>query len=576
MSAPSPGTPTAFRLARITALVLGSLVFLHACERSKSAVLSDVWGEVAVAAAFVAAALGAAWFEIKLRAQEREADTARRRAGSGWDDGAEQAEAPMRGNFSRRGRRSGDEEYPGDEPGERIGRAARPVPMAPLRADDQSEPAEYSARPDLIAGIARTLRIGRSGAEDERPLLSTWNAVTKWTRREPDEDADLEEHDEIEQITRTEAGELVIESSTRTIRVKIARSGDLVVHGRATSGPHRRSEWRWSFQPDVFPGIRAALGDRSGDLLDLLEETIPWLDVGARHDPGAWLRAHDIPATYREKGVSASEVTRELPVLRLGRPPQPPRPGKRHSQSPENAPRTRHPRTASAETPDVRDTRFPARRESPSATARAAGPLPSHRETPSPGGRAADQQSSRRAEGDRRSRRGASRAAEQRKPRPDDDRPSAASRSARRHRGDPDPSGHSDPFRHTAAEDPDLPLRSTPGRPELPRRRRQEPSDEPPADQRHSGRHTPRPSPDPRSDYEADADPSPRESRRQRNPYAATDFDSRPERRNQPERPRRDRSAPADQPPPRRRNGDQQSRRDHPDPSHESTTRRGW
>ncbi|WP_454196077.1 hypothetical protein [Nocardia sp. Marseille-Q1738] len=574
MSAPSAGSPTAFRLARITALVLGSLVFLHACGRSESAVLSDVWGEVVVAAAFAAAALGAAWFEIKLRAQERESDDARPGAENGWDDDAEQAAAPIRGNFSGRGRRSGDEEYPEYEPGERTGRTARPVPMAPLGADDQSEPAEYSARSDLVAGIARTLRIGRPGAEDERPLLSTWNAVTKWARRgDPGADADLDDlddHDEIEQITRTETGELLVESSRRTVRVKIARSGDLVVHGRAIVGPHPRSEWRWTFQPDAFPGIRAALGDRSGDLLDLLEETIPWLDAGARDDPGAWLRAHDIPATYREKGVSASQVTRELPVLRPG---PPPRPDKPHRQSSEDAPRTRHPHTTSAETADVRDAHFPARRERPSAAARAAEPLPSRRESRSPRESAADpRSSSRRADVDRPS---AARPTEQRKPRSGDDGPS---RSARRHRDNPDPDRHSGPFPRTAAEDPRLPVRPTPGRPELPRRRRQEPSGEPPADQRYAGHHTPRPSPDPQSDYEADAHPSSRESGRQRNPYAAPDFDARPGRRAQPERPRRDQAAEPhhDQPPPRRRNGEQRSRRDHPSPSHESPSRRGW
>lgn len=563
MSAPSPGSPTAFRLARIAALVLGSLVFLHACERSKSAVLSDVWGEVVVAAVFVAAALGAAWFEIKLRAQEREGDDASPGADRAWEYEAEQVEAPIRGNFSRRGRRSEDEEYPEDEPGERPGRRARPVPVPPVGAGDQFEPTEHSSRPDLVAGIARTLRIGRSGAEDERPLLSTWNAVTKWARRgDLDEDADLDDHDELEQITRTETGDLVVESSTRTIRVKIARTGDLVVHGRATSGPHPRSEWRWTFQPDAFPGIRAALGDRSGDLLDLLEETIPWLDAGARHDPGAWLRACDIPGTYREKGVSASQVTRELPVLRPG---SPPRPGKPHRQSLEDAPRTRHLRTTSPETADDRDAGFPARRERPSGPARAAEPRQSRRESRSPG-----------ADLDRPSGGGASRSTEQRSG------TGGSSRSARRNRDNPDPARHSGPFPQTAADEPQLSSRPTPGRPELPRRRRQEPSDEPPADQRHSGRRAP--SPDPRSDYEADAHPSPRESRRQRNPYAAPDFDSRPGRRTQAERPRRDRFAPDeqaperphDQPPPRRRSGDQRSRRDHSAPSHESTPRRAW
>ncbi|WP_157129472.1 hypothetical protein [Nocardia amamiensis] len=506
MSAPSPGSPTAFRLARIAALVLGSLVFLHACGRSKSAVLGDVWGEVVVAAVFAAAALGAAWFEIKSRAQEREEDTARPGVESGWDDDARRAKAPIHGNFPRSGRRSTVEEYVEDEPDERAGRAARSVSMTPLRANDQSESDEYSQRPDLVAGIARTLRIGRSGAADERPLLSTWNSVTKWARRgDPDEDADLDDlgdHDETEQITRTETGELVVESGKRTIRLKIARSGDLVVHGRATDGPYPRWEWRWTFQPDAFPGIRAALGDRSGDLLDLLEETIPWLDAGARHDPGAWLRAHDIPGTYREKGVSSAQVTRELPVLRPGPAPHP---GKPHRQSPEDAPR--RPRTTPPEPADDRDAGFPARRERPSTPARAADPLPSRREGRSRRESAEPRASSRRTGDDRQSRSGAARPAQ----RSGDDGPP---RSARRRRDNPDPAQPSGPFPHTAAEDAQPPLHPTPGRPELPRRRRQD---------------------------AADAHPSPRESRRQRNPYAAPDFDSPPGRRAQPERPRRDR-----------------------------------
>ncbi|WP_280345029.1 hypothetical protein, partial [Nocardia abscessus] len=50
--------------------------------------------------------------------------------------------------------------------------------------------------------------------------------------------------------------------------------------------------------------------------------------AGGRNPAGGGVRPHDIPATYREKGVSATQVTRELPVLQPGRPPQPPRAGR--------------------------------------------------------------------------------------------------------------------------------------------------------------------------------------------------------------------------------------------------------
>ncbi|MGQ4597486.1 hypothetical protein [Nocardia sp. R6R-6] len=361
MSAPSPGKPTAFRLARITALVLGSLLFLYACERSKSAVLSDVWVEVGIALAFGVGALAAAWFEITLRAQDPEHDT-------------ERAEAPFRGNSPSRSRLSEIEDYPEHEQDERTGRATRSVPMAALGADGHSEPADHPAHRGLAGRTARTLRGGGSDAADEQPLLSTWHTVTKWVRRaEPDTDADLDDHDEIEQITRTETGELLVESSTRTIRAKIARSGDLVLHGRAIGDPRPPSEWRWSFQPDVFASIRAVLGNGSGDLLDLLEETIPWLDADARYDPGAWLRAHDIPATYREKGVSASQITRELQVLRPGHPPQ--QSGNPPRQAPRGAPRTRNPGVAAPETAAAR----PAHPRSDYAADARPSPRESHR-----------------------------------------------------------------------------------------------------------------------------------------------------------------------------------------------------
>ena len=92
----------------------------------------------------------------------------------------------------------------------------------------------------------------------------------------------------------------------------------MILHGRDLDHDY---EWSWTFRPAAFPALRAALGaDDNGDLLELLEESIPQLDRNGRGDPGAWLRAQDVPATYREKGDNPSEVTRELPVMSLGRP----------------------------------------------------------------------------------------------------------------------------------------------------------------------------------------------------------------------------------------------------------------
>ncbi|MEV0245944.1 hypothetical protein AB0H76_05060 [Nocardia sp. NPDC050712] len=184
------GTSTSYRLARIAALVVGSLLFLYACERSRSTMLSDVWVEILLAAAFGMAGIGAAWFEIMMD--------------------------------------------------------------------------ERSARNGNAAG---------SGLHYE-------------------------------------TGELVI-------RGRIARSGNLILHGRDLETDY---EWSWTFRPAAFPAIRAALGDDGGDLLKLLENSIPQLDRNARCDPGAWLRAQDVAATYREKGDNPTEVTRELPVMKVGLP----------------------------------------------------------------------------------------------------------------------------------------------------------------------------------------------------------------------------------------------------------------
>ncbi|MFE7742486.1 hypothetical protein [Nocardia sp. NPDC057455] len=550
MSAPSPGTSTRFRLARITGLVLGSLVFLHACERSKSALLSDVRIEVAVAAALGAAALAAAWFEIKLRALERDADPP-------WDD-AEADETPSPGNFAGRAGRGAHTAYGRGEQAGRTAAAARSAPLADLRDDDQIESRESTGRADLVAGIARTLRVARSGASGERLPLPALSAMTKWMRRVgPDDDAepgDLDDHDETEQITRTESGELVIESSRRTVRAKIGRSGDLVLHGRWLGGAHPPSEWKWTFHPDVFHALRSALGDGPGDLLDLLEDTIPWLDAGARHDPGAWLRAHDIPATYREKGVNAAQTTRELPVLQPGRPPQPPRGGKSRRQPPGDASGTGG---RSAEAMDDNHARFPAVRERPPAAPKASEPPSERRSAPRT---AADSRPAGRARADRRPHDQAAESAGRQDPSSND----YGARPTRRRGGDPEPARHSD--RWTGAQEPQVPTRPTPGRPDLPRRRHGEL-----ADGRHDTRHG-------AGQPDRHPDEISRPGRQPgREPQPPVDFEPRTGRRDRPTPSERTPERAYDQPPPgRRHRGDQRPRRETPSSSQESTSRRGW
>lgn len=200
MRAPSVDTGTALRLARIAALVVGCLLFLHACERTRRVVPTDVWIELAIAAALGAAAMVVAWFEIA-RAEE-----------------LDEAEAP--------------------------------------------EPARD-------AGPADAPR------------------------------------------------ECRIESDGRTVRARIAKSGNLVLHGHDYTGPHPGHEWSWTFRPAVFPAIRAALGgDSESDLIDLLEDVVLDSRPEIRDDPGAWLRAHGIAAAYREKGDHPSRVTTKLPIFR--------------------------------------------------------------------------------------------------------------------------------------------------------------------------------------------------------------------------------------------------------------------
>ncbi|MFQ6395177.1 hypothetical protein ACLMAJ_17135 [Nocardia sp. KC 131] len=126
--------------------------------------------------------------------------------------------------------------------------------------------------------------------------------------------------------------EFLITSDGRTVSARIVTTGNLVFHGRDLGDPHPEYEWTWTFRPTSFSAIRAALGGGDGDLIALLEDAVPDLDQHYRHDPGAWLRHHDIPARYREKGVDPTHPTRKLPVIK----PVPPQPisSRRNQSSP--------------------------------------------------------------------------------------------------------------------------------------------------------------------------------------------------------------------------------------------------
>ncbi|MFX0576810.1 hypothetical protein [Nocardia nepalensis] len=178
---------TTLRLTRIATLVVGSLVFLYACEVSRKGDLSDVWTQLAIAGGLALTGLTTAWFEVKA------ADHAATRA-------------------------------------------------------------------------------------------------------------------------RTDIRGFLIESEGISVRARITRSGDLVFHGHDSGGTHPAYEWDWAFRAATFPAIRAALGGK-GDLLELLERTVPDLDRHDRYDPGAWLHNQGIPAAFRERGDSSNRVTRVLPVI---------------------------------------------------------------------------------------------------------------------------------------------------------------------------------------------------------------------------------------------------------------------
>ncbi|KIA61956.1 hypothetical protein FG87_28190 [Nocardia vulneris] len=318
------GTRTAFRLARIAALVLGSLLFLYACEYSKSAVLADRWLEVAGAGLFLAVGIGLAWFEIKLT-------DFREYLGDEADIPAEPVAARSAHASVRRGASGIRSEYAED----RAERAATRMGHRETRREDR-----------VPTGESVAARIRAAGRKASGLGSESW-----WKPGRSGADRD-EVRDE-----RSETPEFLVESEGWSMRAKLGRSGDLIFHGHDRGGTYPAYEWMWIFHPDTFPAIRDALGDPAGEILDLLEDVVPQLDRHGRHDPGAWLRAHDIPATYREKGVSATQDTREIPLLvpglpRLVPPERRPDPAPHWPQrTPEPPPRKSRNRTDEVEEP---------------------------------------------------------------------------------------------------------------------------------------------------------------------------------------------------------------------------------
>ncbi|QIS14620.1 hypothetical protein [Nocardia arthritidis] len=113
------------------------------------------------------------------------------------------------------------------------------------------------------------------------------------------------------------------------VRVRIVASGELVFRGREFVDSRPEYEWAWTFHPDTFPAIRAAL-DGKGHLLAILDRTVPQLDPEIRQDPGAWLYEQGIPAAFRERGVSPTRITADLPIVEpAARPPTRPRADRR-------------------------------------------------------------------------------------------------------------------------------------------------------------------------------------------------------------------------------------------------------
>ncbi|MFI9510000.1 hypothetical protein [Nocardia sp. NPDC052566] len=261
MPAPAAGTGTVFRLARITALLVGCLVFLYACETAKGTIL---WIEVAVAGTLALVAFAAAWFEI-----------------------AHHKNLPPHIHPIRSNRSATDDDLDPYDDAQIYAESDRHAPDRHRAADNRGRAHDRSS------AVGRgALGIDHGDADDHAGMRAGL----------PDGD-------------RERAQEFRIQSDGWSVRARVVRSGDLVFRGRDLGGTYPEYEWAWTFHHTTFPAIRAALGGDDEDLLDLLEDIVPHLDRLSRQDPGAWLHRHGIPATFRERGVSPTQVTEPLPVI---------------------------------------------------------------------------------------------------------------------------------------------------------------------------------------------------------------------------------------------------------------------
>lgn len=208
------------------------------------------------------------------------------------------------------------------------------------------------------------IELGAAAALGVGAMVAAWFEISRTDRGRPDEDEPPEE--------------FVFDSGDRSVRARIAGSGNLVFHGRVEEGPHAGHEWSWTFRPATFDAVRAALGG-DGDLIALLDEVVPTLTPEAAADPGGWLRAHGITATYREKGEHPSRITDKLPIFRptsrraAERPkPSPPAPAERRPRATD--PRVIARRQAAARENEARWSR----RAQPDSDPYPSMPLPEH------------------------------------------------------------------------------------------------------------------------------------------------------------------------------------------------------
>ena len=197
---------------------------------------------------------------------------------------------------------------------------------------------------------------------------------------------------------RTEIRGFLIESDGLSVRARITRSGDLVFHGHDSADAYPAYEWDWAFRSSSFPAIRAALGGGRGDLLELLEHTVPHWDREDRYDPGSWLHNQGIPAAFRERGDTSNRITRVLPIINPEHPPAQPHSDVAHHAAPSRGSTRGHepsnprvpPRSRDSEPQDQnrpersrRRRAEPSHEQAPADAHRRSAPKPQRSETPS-------------------------------------------------------------------------------------------------------------------------------------------------------------------------------------------------